>query len=76
MKYSSNYESYILNFFGEFDKFSKYKEKKELKFINYPPLTNILPYKGKLQSRLSFLILFILGFFPLKKFLIKINQNF
>ena len=72
MKYSFNYESYILNFFGEFDKFSKIKEKKKLKFISYySSLTNILPYKGKLKSRFSFMILFILGFFPLKKVLVK-----
>ncbi len=76
-RYSSNYESYILNFFGEFDKFYKTQEKKELKFINYySSLTNFLPYKGKLKSRLSFLIFFILGFFPLKKILIKNKPEF
>ena len=30
MKYSSNYQSFILNFFGEFDKFIINKEKKEI----------------------------------------------
>ncbi len=70
MKYSSNYQSYILNFFGEFDKFIINKEKKKFRFINhYPSLVSFLPYKGKLKSRLSFLIIFILGFFPLKKIL-------
>ncbi len=77
MRYSSNYESYILNLFGEFDKFSKVKEKKEFKFISYySSLTKILPYKGKLKSRLSFLILFILGFFPLKRILVKNKPEF
>ena len=77
MKYSSNYDSYILNFFGEFDKFSENKEKKKLKFINYySSLANVLPYKGKLKSRLSFFLLFILGFFPLKKTLIKNKPEF
>ena len=76
-RYSSNYESYILNFFGEFDKFSKTKEKNELKFINYySSLKNFLPYKGKLKSRISFFIFFILGFFPLKKILIKNKPEF
>ncbi len=76
-KYSSNYESYILNFFGEFDKFSKNKKKKKLNFISYySSLTNFLPYEGKFKSRFSFLILFILGFFPLKKILIKNKPEF
>ena len=77
MKYSSNYQSFILNFFGEFDKFVNNKEKRKLRFIDhYPSLVNFLPYEGKLKSRLSFLLIFILGFFPLKKILKENKPDF
>ena len=77
MKYSSNYQSFILNFFGEFDKFIINQEKKKLKFIDhYPSLVSFLPYRGKLKSRLSFILIFILGFFPLKKILKENKPDF
>ena len=77
VKFSYNYESSVLNFFGEFDKFIKINEKKKIKFINYyPSFINFLPYKGKIKSRFSFLIIFILGFFPLKKILLKNKPDF
>ena len=78
MKYSSNYQSFILNFFGEFDKFIINQRKKEIEI--YKPLSislvSFLPYKGKLKSRLSFIIIFILGFFPLKKILKENKPDF
>ena len=56
MKFDLNYESFILNFFGEFNKFTNDKEKK-IKFLGcYSSFSKFLPYKGKLKSRLSFLI--------------------
>ena len=77
MKYSSNYQSFILNFFGEFDKFIINHEKKKLRFIDhYPSLVSFLPYRGKLKSRLSFMLIFILGFFPLKKILKENKPDF
>ena len=77
MKYSSNYQSFILNFFGEFDKFMINHEKKKLRFIDhYPSLVSFLPYRGKLKSRLSFMLIFILGFFPLKKILKENKPDF
>ena len=77
VEFSSNYESSVLNFFGEFDKFAKINEKKKIKFINYySSFVNFLPYKGKIKSRFSFLIIFILGFFPLKKILLKNKPDF
>ena len=77
MKYSSNYQSFILNFFGEFDKFMINHEKKKLRFIDhYPSLVSFLPYRGKLKSRLSFILIFILGFFPLKKILKENKPDF
>ena len=77
MKYSSNYQSFILNFFGEFDKFIINQEKKKLRFIDhYPSLVSFLPYRGKLKSRISFVLIFILGFFPLKKILKENKPDF
>ena len=77
MKYNPNYQCFILNFFGEFNKFTNNQSEKRLKFINlYSFLSNFLPYKGKFKSRLSFLIIFILGFFPLKKILKKNKPDY
>ena len=78
MKYDSNYQSFILNFFGEFDKFIINQEKKKLRFIDHYPssLVSFLPYRGKLKSRLSFIIIFILGFFPLRKILKENKPDF
>merc|ERR1712127_916395 len=35
-----------------------------------------LPYKGKIKSRFSFLLFFILGYFPLKKILDKNKPDY
>lgn len=77
MRYGPNYESFILNFFGEFDGFINFREKQKIKFINYySKLINFLPYEGKIKSRFSFLIIFILGFFPLRKILKKNKPDY
>ncbi len=77
VKYNSNYQISILNLFGEFNEYTYIQNEKGLKFINlYSFLSKILPYKGKFKSRLSFLIIFILGFFPLKKILKKNKPDF
>ena len=67
--YGKNYECSIINFFGEFNKFQKDLENKNIKLINFfnNKLINFLPKHGKLQSRLSFILIFVLSFFPLKK---------
>ena len=67
--YGKSYECSIINFFGEFNKFQKDLENKNIKLINFfnNKLINFLPKHGKLQSRLSFILIFVLSFFPLKK---------
>ena len=70
-KYSKNYECFILNFFGEFNIFKKIIEEKKISCF-YSPFEKIrkfLPFKGKIKSRLSFIVIFILSFVPLKKIL-------
>ena len=77
IKFGSNYEPYILNFFGEFNLINRFKNKK-IKFLNYYNLnlSKYLPYKGVFGSRLSFIIIFLLGFFPLKKILKKNKPDY
>ncbi len=68
-KFSDKFESSIVNFFCEFDVFKNQIEKKKINLIYFYNfnLSKYLPYQGYLKSRLSFLIFFILGFFPLIK---------
>ena len=66
--YGKNYECSIINFFGEFNSFENVLKNKNIKLINCfnKRLLNVLPKYGKLKSRFSFIIVFILSFFPLK----------
>ena len=68
-KFSDKFETSIINFFCEFDVFKNQIEKKKINLIYFYNfnLSKYLPYQGYLKSRLSFLIFFILGFFPLIK---------
>ena len=78
MRYGSNYESSILNFFGEFNKYEQEIEKEKIQLIDFYKLdvAKFLPYKGKIKSRFSFFVLFILGVFPLMKTLKKNKPDF
>ena len=77
-KYSDEYETSILNFFGEFNSYKNELSEKKIGLINYYKLnfSKYLPFKGKISSRLSFILFFILGFFPLKKILKMNNPEF
>jgi glycosyltransferase involved in cell wall biosynthesis len=76
--YSKNYECSVINFFGEFEKYKKTLKEKKVEFLDYynPKYINFLPKHGKLYSRISFLIIFITSFFPLKKLLEKKRPDF
>ena len=76
--YGKNYECSIINFFGEFNSFENVLKNKNIKLINYfnERLLNILPKYGKLKSRFSFIIVFILSFFPLKGLISKQKPDF
>ena len=54
------------------------KLKKKIELIGFYNLniSKFLPYKGKIKSRFSFLIIFLLGFFPLIKTLKKNKPDF
>ena len=76
--YGKRYECSIINFFGEFNKFQEDLENKDIKLINFfnNKLINFLPKYGKLQSRLSFILIFALSFFPLKKLISNQKPDF
>ena len=75
MKFDKNYESYLLNFFGEFSKHEKEIDNNKIELLNLFKinLVKFLPSEGKMRSRFSFFLMFLIGFFPLKKIL-KVNQ--
>ena len=75
-KYSNKYQSFIINFYGEFDDFKS--KNKEINYIDHYKLNLIkkFPYKGKIKSRFSFILMFLLGFFPLKKLLKKSKPDY
>tara|TARA_B100000780_G_C21065539_1_gene428451 strand:+ start:87 stop:1256 length:1170 start_codon:yes stop_codon:yes gene_type:complete len=77
-KYGKKYECSIINFFGEFNLYQNELQKKNIKLINYfnEKLLKILPKYGKLQSRFSFIIIFILSFIPLKRLISKQKPEF
>tara|TARA_B110000503_G_scaffold86233_1_gene131314 strand:- start:48 stop:1214 length:1167 start_codon:yes stop_codon:yes gene_type:complete len=77
-KYGKKNECSIINFFGEFNSFQNELQKKNIKLINYfnEKLLKALPKYGKLQSRFSFIIIFILSFFPLKRLISNQKPDF
>lgn len=76
--YGKNYECSIINFFGEFNSFENVLKNENIKLINCfnKRLLNVLPKYGKLKSRFSFIIVFILSFFPLKRLISKQKPDF
>ena len=78
-KFSNKYECQLINFFGEFERFREEINEKRINVINYfnKKLFLLLPKYGKIKSRFSFILIFLLGYLPLKKsFEKKINQIF
>ena len=68
-KYNNNIDCSITNFFGEFQRFKNEIIQKKITLLNFygHKMFNLLPKHGKIQSRFSYFIIFILSFFPLKK---------
>ena len=77
-KYSNKYSCSIINFFGEFNVFKNDIEDKKITLKNYFffKIYKFLPYNGKIKSRFSFIIIFILSFFPLKRILSKEKPDY
>ena len=77
-KYGTEYSCSIINFFGEFNSFQDDFKNTNIKLINFfnKKLIKFLPKHGKIQSRFSFVLIFILSFFPLKRLILKQKPDF
>ena len=77
-KFSNVNQCSLINFFTEFDIFKKELIQKELKTINCynSSILKFLPKHGKILSRFSFILIFILSFFPLKKLISKERPDY
>ena len=72
----TNFKCFIINSVGEFDEYKNIFKKHNIKEIRFlkKSIINFLPKNGFISSRLSFVIISILSFFPLLFFLRK-NKN-
>lgn len=77
-KFDKNFKATILNFFGEFQEYEKEISENKINIFNFynKKLFNLLPRHGFFQSRISFIIIFILGFFPLHNLIKKLKPDF
>ena len=73
-KYSnSKFVPVIINACGEWDEYKDFFKSNNIKIVNLSPFNyyKYLPKTGFIQSRLSYIIIFIFSFFPLIKVLRK-----
>ena len=64
---SKDYKCKVINVFGEFDRYQKFFDEnniEEIKLIKNR-LLNLLPKNGFFWSRINFILIFLLSFFPL-----------
>ena len=78
LKYSNKFDPIIINFFGEFQSYERDILEKKIKIVNYynKNFFTFFPKYGKIKSRISFILIFLLSFVPLKNFLRKNNPDF
>ena len=78
IKFDKKYDVSLINFFGEFNEYNLNIKNKEIELINYfnDKILKYLPKYGWFKSRLSFLFIFLLSFFPLKNILSKKKPEF
>ena len=76
--YGKKYDCSIINFFGEFNEFKEDLKNNNIRLINFfnHKLKFFLPKYRKLPSRISFILIFILSFFPLKKIISNQKPDF
>jgi len=77
-KFSKKNYCSIINFFGEFNVYKKELENNQIQTVNLFGnfIINNLPKYGKIKSRFSFILIFILSFFPLKNLIKKEEPDF
>ena len=78
LKYNKEFKVSIINFFGEYQDYEEdiVENKITLKSFYGKKIFNFLPKYGFFKSRLSFILIFILGFFPLLSLLKKLRPNY
>ena len=65
-----NYSIFLLNICGEWSNYENDLRKNNINFVNLTfKYFHLLPKKGKILSRVSYLIIFVISFFPLILFL-------
>ena len=75
-KYSQEFEVSILNTCGEWDKFRSEFTRENIEVLDIgPKYFKFLPKKGFIQSRLSYIIIFLFSFIPLLTVLKKKRPN-
>jgi glycosyltransferase involved in cell wall biosynthesis len=76
-KYSNKFNISIINVFGEWDEYEDILKHHQINKINiFLSIYSILPKKGYLASRLSYLIIALISFFPLVLLLKKNKPDF
>ena len=72
-KFGKKYDATIMNLYGEFNQHISEINNKKIKLLNFYRLniTKYLPKYGKVPSRISYIIFFLLGFLPLLRILKK-----
>ena len=76
-KYSEDYEVAIINACGEWDKYLDYFKENHVKIINFKyNFFKYLPKHGYVQSRFSYIIIFLICFFPLIKLIKSSKPDF
>ena len=77
-KFSKKNYCFIINFFGEFNIYKKELENNQIRTINFFGnfFVDHFPKYGKIKSRFSFILIFILSFFPLKNLIKREKPDF
>ncbi len=78
IKYKSDeYDVHLINACGEWDQYREFINLNKIKLINLQfKYFKYLPKRGYLQSRFSYILIFILSFFPLVKLLKKKQPDY
>ena len=78
IKYNQDeYDVYLINACGEWDQYFEFINYNKIKLINFKlKYFKYLPKRGYVQSRFSYVLIFILSFFPLIKLIKKYKPDF
>tara|TARA_Y100000992_G_scaffold267779_1_gene206536 strand:- start:6280 stop:7470 length:1191 start_codon:yes stop_codon:yes gene_type:complete len=77
-RYSKDFKAEIINFFGEFERYKEIVKKKKLSLLSLynSNFLKFFPRHGKINSRISYVIIFLFSFFPLNRIIKKNKPDF